>query len=139
MFNLEQSIVQWRKQMLAAGITTPVPLEELEGHLRKEMERQVKSGSNGQKAFVTSVQQVGQPKILKSEFKKIESSFMKKTLIILVGIFGVLVGMAMIMPAAHLYKEQGMVHNAVVGFAWGIPVVLFGAGTTVFGLKKRKA
>jgi len=34
MFNLDEAISEWRKQMLAAGIKTPVPLEELETHLR---------------------------------------------------------------------------------------------------------
>jgi len=32
MFNLEQAIADWRQKMLAAGIETPVPLEELELH-----------------------------------------------------------------------------------------------------------
>ena len=30
MFDLEQAIAGWRRQMQAAGIKTPVPLEELE-------------------------------------------------------------------------------------------------------------
>ena len=51
MFSLEQSISEWRKQMLAAGIQTPVPLEELEVHLRDEIEQQIKSGSDEQQAF----------------------------------------------------------------------------------------
>ena len=33
MFSLEQAIIRWRRRMLAAGIKTPVPLEELESHL----------------------------------------------------------------------------------------------------------
>ena len=37
MSDLEQSIAEWRKQMLAAGIETPVPLEELEIHLREDI------------------------------------------------------------------------------------------------------
>ena len=37
MFDLEQSIAEWRRQMLAAGIKTPVPLEELEIHLREDI------------------------------------------------------------------------------------------------------
>jgi len=139
MFDLEQSVAEWRKQMLAAGIQTPVPLEELETHLREEIEGQVKSGLSAQQAFETAVRQVGRPDLLKQEFKKSERTFMKKTLIILAGIFGVLVGMALVMPAAHLYKEQGMVHNAIVGFSWGIPIVLLGASTTFLGFKKRKA
>ena len=37
MFGLEQAIADWRQQMLAAGIKTPVPLEELEIHLREDI------------------------------------------------------------------------------------------------------
>ena len=80
MFNLEQAISEWRKQMLAAGIKTPVPLEELEIHLREETERQMKSGSDEQKAFEISVQQIGQSENVEIEFKKIDRTFMKKNL-----------------------------------------------------------
>lgn len=73
MFDLEQSIADWRRQMLAAGIKTPVPLEELEIHLREEMEQQVKSGANRQQAFEMSVAQMGQAEPLKMEFKKIDA------------------------------------------------------------------
>ena len=41
MFNLEQSIADWRRQMLAAGIKMPVPLEELESHLREDIAQQM--------------------------------------------------------------------------------------------------
>ena len=64
--------------MLAAGIKTPVPLEELEIHLRDEIERQIKLGSNGKKAFEISAQRIGQPKILKSEFEKARKTTKRK-------------------------------------------------------------
>lgn len=70
MFDLEQSIADWRRQMLAAGIQSPVPLEELEIHLRDEIERQMKSGLSAQPAFESAVQRIGQVKTLKSEFAK---------------------------------------------------------------------
>jgi len=70
MFELEKSITEWRRQMLAAGIKTPVPLEELESHLREDTERQMKSGLNEQEAFRSAVQTIGQGKALKIEFKK---------------------------------------------------------------------
>jgi uncharacterized membrane protein len=139
MSDLEQSIAAWRKQMLAAGVKSPVPLEELEAHLREEIERLVKSGLSEQSAFETSAAEMGRPEKLNCEFKKNERTSMKNKLLILTGILGVLIGAALIMPAAHLYNEEGMVHNAVVGFAFGIPIVLLGIGTTVFGFKKRKA
>ena len=81
MFDLEQLITEWRKQMLAAGIQTPVPLAELESHLREEIERQMKSGLDGQKSFNFALQKIGQVNALKTEFKKIgismETQFVK--------------------------------------------------------------
>ena len=74
MFDLEQSITEWRRQMLAAGIETPVPLEELEIHLREEIERQIKSGLNEQMAFDISVQQIGKANMLKNEFGKVDGA-----------------------------------------------------------------
>ncbi len=70
MFDLEHAIAEWRRQMLAAGIQTPAPLEELELHLRDEIERQTKAGRNGALAFESAVRQIGQPGLLKLEFKK---------------------------------------------------------------------
>ena len=74
MFNLEQSIADWRRQMLAAGIKTPVPLEELEIHLREENERQMKSELNEQAAFEAAVQQIGKANMLKNEFEKVDGA-----------------------------------------------------------------
>jgi hypothetical protein len=70
MFDLENSIADWRQQMLAAGIKTPVPLEELESHLREEIEQQMKSGLSEREIFNSAVQNIGQAGLLKTEFKK---------------------------------------------------------------------
>jgi hypothetical protein len=74
MFTIDQAISEWRRQMLAAGIKTPVPLEELEIHLREEIERQMTSGTDPQQAFENSVQQMGHADELKGEFKKLGGS-----------------------------------------------------------------
>ena len=140
MFNLDHAISEWRKQMLAAGIKTPVPLEELENHLREEIELETKSGLNEQKAFEISIQRIGQPKMLQSEFKKSERKQMKRIIIVSAGVIGVAVGMAFVTPAVAKYNEQGaMVHDATIGFLIGIPIVLVGISTAIYGLKKRKA
>ena len=140
MFDLEQSILEWRKQMLAAGIKTPVPLEELEIHLREEIEQQRKSGLSEQESFKISVQRIGQPNMLKSEFKKSERKQMKRIIIVSAGVIGVAVGMAFVTPAVAKYNEQGaMVHDATIGFLIGIPIVLVGISTALYGFKKRKA
>ena len=56
--------------MLAAGIKSPVPLEELESHLREEIEVQVRSGKNEQQAFEATLSAIGLAKELKTEFAK---------------------------------------------------------------------
>src|SRR5579859_296319 len=71
MFDLEKAIADWRRQMLAAGIRAPVPLDELENHLREEIERQMKAEFNAEKAFGAAMQQIGQAHALENEFKKI--------------------------------------------------------------------
>ena len=37
--------------MIGGGIKTPVPLEELESHLREEVENQIRAGLNAEQAF----------------------------------------------------------------------------------------
>lgn len=71
MLNLDERIAEWRRQMLAAGIKTPVPLDELESHLREEVEQQLQSGLSAQEAFEAAVRQLGESKALKREFSKV--------------------------------------------------------------------
>ncbi|HEV2691632.1 MAG TPA: hypothetical protein VG347_01925 [Verrucomicrobiae bacterium] len=70
MFNLEQSIAVWRQQMLAAGIRSPEPIEELESHLREEISRQIQAGATEPQAFASAFAQIGRADLLKLEFKK---------------------------------------------------------------------
>jgi hypothetical protein len=72
MFNLETAIAEWRRQMIAAGIKTPVPLEELENHLREEIERQIKCSTDEEQAFKLAVERIGQGGKLREEFAKVE-------------------------------------------------------------------
>jgi leader peptidase (prepilin peptidase) / N-methyltransferase len=72
MFNLEQAIADWRRQMLAGGIQTPVPLEELESHLRDDIEGQMLSGVDAQQAFNTATGRIGPARMLKREFAKVD-------------------------------------------------------------------
>ena len=71
MFNLDESISEWRRQMLAAGIKTPVPLSELESHLRDDVEQQMRSGLSAQQAFEAAAQGIGQAAVLECEFDKV--------------------------------------------------------------------
>ena len=71
--------------MLVAGIKSPVPLEELEIHLREEIEQQMKSGLSEQAAFHSSAQKIGQGKVLKNEFNKVEDQKLKRVILMIIG------------------------------------------------------
>lgn len=133
MFNLEQAISEWRQQMLAAGVKTPVPLEERESHLREDIEQQIKSGLDVQKAFEISVQRIGQPKILDGEFKKSERTFMKRTAKIGTGVISILVGMALMIPGSVQLRHELAVANGKLGL-WLLGWVLLAWS---FGLFQR--
>jgi len=70
MADLEKSFAEWRWQMLAAGIKAPVPLEELEIHLREDVEQHLRFSGDGEQAFAAAVRRMGRPSELKSEFNK---------------------------------------------------------------------
>ena len=71
MFDLEQAISEWRRRMLAAGIKTPMTLDELESHLREDLDREMQLGLSGEEAFQVAVKRIGTPVSLKCEFAKV--------------------------------------------------------------------
>src|SRR6185436_2112239 len=71
MFNLEQSISEWRAQMLSVGVKNPDIVDELESHLREDWARRVEAGESEEKAFEDAVQSVGEASLLQHEFAKI--------------------------------------------------------------------
>lgn len=120
MFDLEKSIADWRGQMLAAGIKFPAPLEELESHLREEIERQRQSGLSKQKAFEISVRQIGEPQPLKSEFKKVEMTSMKKSVQI-AAVFSL--GVALQLPGSVQLRDELIMADDRLGL-WLLGLVL---------------
>jgi len=50
-----------------------VPLDELESHLREEIEQRVKAGMDAQPAFELAAQELGPATALKNEFRKADS------------------------------------------------------------------
>jgi hypothetical protein len=101
MFDLEQAIADWEKQMLAAGIKIPLQLEELEGHLREDIVRQMDSGLDARRAFEISIQQIGKACALDTEFKKNRTSALAEKLMIAVG--ALFVGSIILLGAAAVF------------------------------------
>jgi hypothetical protein len=72
MFNLEMEIADWRRHMVQEGIERPEILDELESHLRSEIECYLAAGWGPQRAFNTAVQQMGDARNIKHEFERAE-------------------------------------------------------------------
>ena len=71
MFDLDQAIAQWREQMSADGIKNSATLDELESHLRDDIEQQMRSGLIAPQAFEGAVRRIGQAAVLEGEFDKV--------------------------------------------------------------------
>jgi hypothetical protein len=135
MFDIEQAITDWRRQMLAAGIKTPVPLEELESHLRNEIERQIKSGINAQRAFGEAARQIGPPKALKCEFQKANALTVerKRTIAIAAGVLTVFVGFMTVVQSWEMGK---MTSGVVVLLVLGLILVFDGAAVSFLASRR---
>jgi hypothetical protein len=70
MFDLESATAEWRQLMQAAGLGAADLLDELESHLRDEIDRQTQSGSSIEEGFQSAVRQIGSPQALRAEFAK---------------------------------------------------------------------
>ena len=78
MFDLEPSIAEWRRQLEANGITNPEVLDELEGHLRDEVERQMTFQVGAAEAFRVAIHRIGEAAMLKSEFENFAKARMAR-------------------------------------------------------------
>jgi len=70
MFDLNHAISEWRRQLADGGIDSPEVLDELESHLRDDIEQRMCSEIGEAQAFQNAVRDVGQPSLLKTEFAK---------------------------------------------------------------------
>ena len=91
--------------------------------------------------------------MLKNEFKKSERTFVKRKLTILAGIFILLLGTTMILPALGKHKQRNQAamstgatffntkwaSDEIYGLELGTAFAICGAGTALYGFKKRKA
>jgi len=74
MFDLEKQIAAWRAEMLRAGLKNPNVLDELESHLREDVERQMSAGISVEQAFEDAATRIGKADFLKREFAKVGES-----------------------------------------------------------------
>src|SRR5271169_6343991 len=74
MFSLDEQITKWRRFMLAKQVASAEALDELESHLRDDVEEQVRAGLSAETAFEAAVERIGQANLLRREFEKIDET-----------------------------------------------------------------
>ena len=70
MFDLDQAIRSWRRHLHRAALLTATDLDELESHLRDEIEEREAEGVAVEAAFHTAVERLGDAESLRREFGK---------------------------------------------------------------------
>ena len=116
MLNLEENIAAWRQHLLAAGINAPAVLDELESHLREDMERQTRSGSDARQAFEIAAQRIGEAHVLRTEFEKAsETPAALRKLMGFICVF--FLGFISLLSGFTFYKMEMSLGEQIVAFA----------------------
>ena len=138
MFDLEKAVVDWRKQMLSAGIKFPTPLEELESHLREAVEQQMRAGFSDQIAFGMAVREIGQTGDLQTEFAKASETIyeqFKQFFCAVAGIPNYQLATNMNVPNQNPEPRWATYFKSA---AWVIPAIFIWVGSLVFVVPKLK-
>ncbi len=134
MRDLEQQISEWRRQMRAAGIKASKLLDELESHLRDDMEQQMRSGAGEEEAFAAAVRRMGRATELHSEFQKVplhtimkpETHKFAREILCMIAIIAV--GMALVLPAFAQWRA----HELLAGT--DVVIAMVGAGMVLVSI-----
>jgi hypothetical protein len=74
MFNLDEAISHWRREMAGAGIPGSRLLDELESHLRDDIDALVSAGMPEAQAFRLAVSRLGEADSVSAEFRKLSNT-----------------------------------------------------------------
>jgi hypothetical protein len=89
--HLEKWIAEWRRTMMAESRVGRETIDELESHLRENVDQLVRSGIAEPEAFRRAVIQLGNPPAIASEFQKLErSTWWPATVIPVIGVMAAL-------------------------------------------------
>jgi hypothetical protein len=128
MFDLDGAIAGWRRQMSAAGLESSESLDELESHLRDDVEMRMRSGLTAEQAFTAAVREIGSAKSLKGEFEKnlAQDPFKHewRARLAKIFVFG-LAGCALMTGVSWLFKLPFGVELPLSGFAFAALLVGF--------------
>src|SRR5271170_171984 len=74
MFDLEKQIASWREQFSLAMPNQPEAMDELESHLRDEIDQLIRAGRSPEQAWQIATTKLGDAKTMAEEFAKTSAS-----------------------------------------------------------------
>jgi hypothetical protein len=141
MFEVERAISDWRREMQWQGIKVAETLDELECHLREDLEAHVRSGMEIQDAFDAACAGMGQSESLGLEFEKIRLTEllreMKSAMLSLIGVpnYNLITNMNTSFPTPHVEARWASYLKAGTFLA---PSVILWSVSCVFMMPKLK-
>ncbi|MHC5082838.1 MAG: hypothetical protein ACYTET_02715 [Planctomycetota bacterium] len=93
MFELESAIANWRSELLHKQTMTMQDIDELESHLREEVESLNLSGLSKEEAFMVSSHRIGDSSVITQEYAKVNSKeiWRNRVFWMLSGVFALMV------------------------------------------------
>lgn len=131
MFQLEKSLIDWKKKLSDSNSLTSSDIEELESHLLDEIDALKKKTLTEEEAFYVACSRIGSVDLLTSEYSIVNSNFLwiKKFLWLLSGYLMIsfsekLVASLTIFIATTFFKEIDIYSNELMYISLAISTVL---------------
>jgi hypothetical protein len=137
MFDLDRAIADWRQQLTADGIRSPEVLDELESHLREEIDAQLHSGIDHKLAFDAAIERIGATGVLKNEFAKVGSKELQERFKHVVLTLAGVPTLVRTMNTSQTNIEPGWA-TYLKGAAFAVPALFLWTVSAVFFVPKLK-
>lgn len=133
MFNLNEEVIKWRNALAQSEAFGGADIDELEGHLREEIERLAAAGLSEQEAFLVAGRRLGDTRSLESEFAKVNAGHILRT-----RLFWMAAGVLAYLLARCLAGASGNAGALIAGLGglgpYGAGVLGVAAGLLGFGV-----
>jgi hypothetical protein len=132
MFDLNRQIDLWKRAFRAKETCSTDELEELESHLREQIEAMIAAGLTPEEACAKSISLLGDPHAVCREFAKNEfkgDRWAIRTGNVLVALVGVAAVVVAIAVGIEKQDELLAAHTGSITFAYLVPLLLAGVGS----------
>lgn len=132
MFQLESALKDWRTRMVQHGTVASADVDELESHLRDDMEQLVEQGLSEAEAFLVAAHRLGTPSELAAEYGKVNTALVwtRRVFWMLTGFMAVSLLLAVVSTAGQWVSTGAMLTGLAespamrVGLQFGFLAVL---------------